>query len=190
MSAALRDLRRQLANHNYEEGENQFRTSSGLFIGATYVMRVNDEPAIVANNILPTQGIHFVLDLLLHSQAKVSWFIAPFASPSATPSLGWTGNNFATESTEFTAYDEAGRVPVVCEVAAGGLINNFADSPKITVSTAPAQTTIAGMGVLSQAGKGTQGGFLLSAVKFPTARTGLIAGDRIALEFQLALLNQ
>ena len=165
--------------------------NNSMAVHAVFDISVNGGPRIFFPNIVPLAGRNMILDLLLHTQAKpANWYLAPFAG-NVTPADSWTGPNFAANATEFTNYTELSRPELVVTAASAGAINNYAARGEITVGSATGANdlVIRGIGVLTSATKSGTTGFLLSAARLLSDRTGLVEGDVISLGFSLSLSN-
>lgn len=166
-------------------------TSNLMAVHAVFDISVNGGPRTYFPNIVPLEGRNMILDLLLHTQAKpAGWYLAPFAG-NVSPADSWTGTNFTANSTEFVNYDEVSRPEVIVTAAASGAINNYGARGEITIGnlTGPSDQVIRGIGVTTSATKSGTTGFLLSAARLPSDRTGLVEGDVISLGFSLSLSN-
>lgn len=137
----------------------------------------------IGSNVIPTEGLNHILDVLLHQAAQVgTWYMALFEG-NVTPLAGWTGVNFAGNATETTAYDETKRVPYVEGAAVGGVTDNAASRAIFTMN---ATKTIYGGALLSVDGKAAITGTLLAAARFGSPRA-VEATDELAVKYTLTL---
>lgn len=142
---------------------------------------------IAGPNIIPTQGLNHILDVITHGAAQVNpWYFALYTGATA-PAAGLTGTNFAATQTEFTGYDEATRVAYVEGTPAGGVIDNAASR---AVFTCNATATIRGGALLSASAKGASGAsdILLACSAFPASRA-VIDDDELAAKYTLTITS-
>lgn len=163
------------------------KTSTGMIaFGSFEVENLTRGGVSVAHNLVSSQGLNHILDVVLGSTSPEStWYLAPFAG-NATPASGWTAANFDSNATEFTNYTEAVRQTYSPAAASGGVITNAASQAEITIGSG-AQDTIYGVGLISASGKEATTGVLLAAARLSSARTGLLEDDVIALRYQLTI---
>lgn len=180
LGASLRELAERRSNGDALSGVMAF--------GSFEVENLTRGGKSVAHNLVTTQGLNHILDVVLGSTSAIStWYLAPFAG-NATPAAGWTAANFDSNSTEFTNYTEAVRQTFSPGSASGGVIGNLSSRAEITIGT-PGQDTIYGVGLLSASGKEATTGVLLSAARLASARTGLLEDDVIAIGYTLTLTD-
>lgn len=135
-------------------------------------------------NLMPTEGVNHVLNVLLKSGAQVgSWYIG-INEGNYTPVLTDTAATYPTSATECTTYVEGARVGFVPGTVSGGSVNNSLSRAEFTSN---ANKTIYGGFITSASAKGATSGVLLSAVKFASPKT-FNSGDilRVTAGFTLA----
>jgi hypothetical protein len=122
----------------------------------------------VVKNIIPTEGIDFILNAALNGGTQFStWYIGLFEA-NYTPLAADTMATFPASATETTtAYDETTRVALVDGALAAGLWSNAASPAEFTFN---ASKTIYGGFISSGSTKGGTTGVLLSAVKAATSK--------------------
>ena len=141
----------------------------------------------VSPNILPTQGLNHVLDVVTKGSASVSpWYVALF-SGNVTPGATLTGQTFAAVCTEFTGYDESTRVAYAEGTSTGGVIDNAASR---AIFTCNASATVYGGALLSASAKSAAGAsdVCLAAARFSTSRA-VVSGDELAVKYTLTLTS-
>jgi hypothetical protein len=185
-----REFAAALRNHQYEVSEagihfpRQKVTASGL-----YTHSVNGADERDDSNIVVTEGLTHILDVVLGDvTALPDWYFGLF-SANVTPVNTWTAANFTANATEITSntegYSETVRQTFVEAAAAAGSINNTASKAAFTIATATS-VTVWGAGLLSSNVKGGTTGTLMSAAKFSAART-LYDTDVFNLGYTLTL---
>lgn len=185
-----REFAAALRNHQYEVSDagihfpKQKVMASGL-----YTHSVNGADEREDSNIVVTEGLTHMLDVVLHGTTAIpTWYFGLF-SANITPVSTWTAANFTANATEIVSgtegYSEATRQAFVEAAAAAGSINNTASKAAFTIATAT-MITVWGAGLLSSNVKGGTTGTLMSAAKFSAART-LYDTDVFNLGYTLTL---
>lgn len=137
----------------------------------------------VSPNIIPTEGLNHLLDVLVHGAAQIDpWYVALFKG-NVTPGATLTGATFASVCTEATEYDETTRQAYVEGAAAAGVSHNGDSRAVFTMNGA---ITVYGGALLSAQAKGdaTAGSICLAASKFSASRA-VVAGDELATKYTL-----
>lgn len=170
---------RAFRNNKYEESPAGvlFPESNALAYGvyAHRVRRANGEitPWEVDKNLLPTEGLTYLLSLLGAGSKLPNWYIALYAG-AISPTNLWTAAGFASTASEITSgtegYSESNRVAWVPGTAAAAAINNNSSPASFTIVTA-SNLTVNGAAMLSVSAKGSTSGTLLSATRFGSTRT-------------------
>lgn len=145
----------------------------GIKLSGTYIEGVNGKDWREHKNLIPDAGILYILGAALYSTSKITnWYVAPFAGSTA-PAANWTASNFASTASEIVSptegYAAATRPQWVPSAPAAGQVDNLAAKASFTIVTATS-LSIAGAAVLSDSGKGSTSGTLVSASKFSTPR--------------------
>ena len=139
----------------------------------------------VASNIVTTEGLNHILDVVLHNGSKVSpWYVALFEG-NYTPVLGLTAATFTAAATECTAYDESNRVEYNEDAPAGGVISNATNRAVFTMN---ASKTIYGGALLSVATKSSTSGTCLAAARFSSSRA-VVDDDELSVRYSLTLTS-
>lgn len=192
LKSALRDARRAFANHAFERddaGAIHFQRSSLLAAGK-YNVRVNGgEWSPDIPNLLPTEGLIYLLNLLGDHIAIADLYIALYAT-ALTPIAGHTGASFTATYGEITSgtegYTEATRVAWVTATASGtAVLNNYASPATFTINTA-STLAVEGVGMLTTSAKGDTTGKLVSASRFPATRN-FSDEDTFDVKYQIGL---
>lgn len=188
-----REFATALRNHQYEmtdEGGVLFPKQSAIVSGV-YTHNINGSDERVDSNIVVTEGMNHILNVVLHGTTAVAtWYFGLF-SANVTPVSTWTAANFTANATEITSntegYSETTRQAFVEGAASAGSINNTASKAAFTIATATS-ITVWGAGLLSSNVKGGTTGTLLSSAKFTAART-LYDTDVFNLGYTLSLTS-
>jgi len=119
-------------------------------------------------NLLPTEGINYLLDQVLGGGSSAPLYIALYAG-AVSPASGWTAASFPATASEITSgtegYTESTRQQWVSAAAASGTKDNYANVAAFTIATA-STLVVNGVAMLTQSAKGSTGGKLLSASRF------------------------
>jgi hypothetical protein len=187
-----REFATALRNHQYEvSDEGVYFPKQGAIVSGVYTHNVNGQDERVDSNIVVTEGMNHMLDVVLHGTTAVgTWYFGLF-SANYTPVATLTAATFTSASTELVSntegYSETTRQAFVEAAAASGSINNTASKAAFTIATATT-VTVWGAGLLSSNVKGGTTGTLLSAAKFSAART-LYNTDLFNLGYTLSLTS-
>jgi hypothetical protein len=111
------------------------QTESGLWfpeqrasVHGFYATRVNGGAWEVTQNLMPNEGLNYLLSLLGSGTKLPTWYIALYGG-NATPASTWTAANFDSNATEIKAaspegYSESTRVAWVPVLGAQVITNN------------------------------------------------------------------
>lgn len=186
-----KELRRFIADGDYEMTEGGILIHSAIMARGRYFHNVNGEDEQADWNLLPTEGIHYLLDAGLGADTQLTaWYLALY-SGNVSPVATWTAANFTANATENTStsegYSGANRPTWTPGAASGGKIGNLSSRAAYTIVTA-STVTFYGAGLLSAQTRGAVTGKLVSATKFATART-LNNGDTFNLGYEVELTD-
>lgn len=191
-----REFATALRNHQYEVSDAGIHfPKQGAIVSGAYTHNVNGRDERTDSNIVVTEGMNHMLDVVLHGTTPVStWYFGLF-SANYTPVATLTAATFTAATTEIVSntegYSETTRQAFVEAAASAGSINNTASKAAFTIATA-SSITVWGAGLLSLSGKGnttaSPGQTLLSAAKFSAART-LYNTDVFNLGYTLTLTS-
>lgn len=172
-----REFLRALVNHKYERSENGvYFPDSRVVAHGLYEHRIvrggYAMPWVCDANLLPTEGLTYLMSLLGAGTKLTPWYIALYAG-AISPAAGWVASGFTATASEITSgsegYSEANRVTWTAGTASAGAISNTASPAEFTIVTAT-QLTVNGIGMLTAQAKGATTGTLLSATRFASAR--------------------
>jgi hypothetical protein len=192
LGAFSAEFLRALRNFKYELTDNgvlftaQKAEVGGVF-GHQLIRAGEAGPWQLDPNKLPTQGlIHLLWTALGGGAQSNAFYLAPFGG-NVTPSAAWTAANFPATATEFTSYTAAARLPwttPTVEVVTASLGNsNAVAASTMEFDSTGASYTVYGAALLSASAKSSTAGKLIAASRFGTARTGMVPGDKLALEY-------
>ncbi len=187
-----REFATALRNHQYEvSDEGILFPKQGAIARGVYTHNVNGLDEREDGNIVVTEGLNHMLDVVLHGTTAVAtWYFGLF-SANVTPVNTWTAANFTANATEITSnsegYSETTRQAFVEGAASAGSTNNTASKAAFTIATATS-ITVWGAGLLSLNTKGGTTGTLLSSAKFSAART-LFNTDVFNLGYTISLTS-
>jgi len=179
------ELARAMRNHHYERSPGGVLFPKiGIFVGGVFAHTVNGRDRQVDPNIVPAEGIENILAIALYTLTKnTSFSIAPFAG-NVDPGDGLTAATFDGTQTEFTNYSETTRVAWARSAPDSGTISNEDTPARFTIS-ADTQTVYGAALIANATAKEATTGKLIACSKFGTARTGLMTGDKLDIEYAL-----
>jgi hypothetical protein len=195
-----RDLQKHAAEFSREIAANRFeRTEQGdlflpaakAFISGTYIHDVNGQDVREDKNLLPDEGLIYLLSAGLANGTKLAaWYLSLYAA-NYTPLPALTAASYPATASEITSntegYTEATRPVWTPTAPTTPLIDNLANKAAFTIATA-SSLTVNGAALLSDATKGAVTGKLASATKFSAART-LYNTDVFNLAYRIQLTS-
>jgi len=186
-----REFAGYLKNRQYEQ------TPAGVvfpqahaFAHGMYSHRVNGGEWVHDPNLLPSEGLTYLLSLLGAGTKLTPWYIAPYAG-AISPGANWTAATFPATASEITSgtegYTNATRPTWTAGTAAADTINNNSSPVTFTIITA---TTLLmnGVGMVSESAKGATTGKLLSATRFGAQRS-FATGDLFDVKYAVSLTS-
>lgn len=186
------EFRRYVANKAYEAiaGQLYFPKASAIAAGG-YYHDVNGQDARFDPNLLPDEGLVYLLSVGLNNGTKLAaWYLSLYAA-NYTPLAGLTAASYPATASEITSgtegYSEATRPVWTPTAPTTPLIDNLANKAAFTIVTA-SSLTVNGAALLSDATKGAVSGKLVSATKFSAART-LYNTDVFNLAYRVQLTS-
>jgi len=175
-------------NGDYHFTEDGILVHDGLRIKGQYYL---DDEVVPQCNLLTTESIKNILDVVYGGTAKQSvWYISLF-SGNYTPVAGLTAANYPANATENTSETEgfsgSNRIEFVYAASSGGKIGNLASRAEFTIVTA-SSVTFYGAAMLTVQTRGATTGVLGSAVRFSSARTRE-NGDTFTLGYEVEITD-
>ena len=188
-----REFLRYLRGNQYEitdTGGVYFARAAAVAQGG-YLHDVNGLDEAFDPNLLPDEGLVYLLSAGLGNGTKLSaWYLSLY-SANYTPLAGLTAASYPATASEITSgtegYTEATRPVWTPTAPTTPLIDNLANKAAFTIATA-SSLTVNGAALLSEATKGAVTGKLASATKFGTART-LYDTDVFNLAYRVQLTS-
>lgn len=185
------EIAKFIQNGDYEMTQEGLLIHRAILAKGTYIHTVNGQDEQIDHNLIPTEGINYLLNVALGSTAKeAAWYLALF-SGAATPAANWTAATFTSLSTEITSttegYSGTTRPTWTPAAASAGVITNAATRAVYSIVTATS-ITVTGAGLLSAQTRGSTAGVLASASRFTTSRV-LNNGDVFELTYQVSLTD-
>lgn len=165
-----------LARGEYTENDNSitFDTLGGIRFKGEYFDRINGGEWQRAKNLVVNEGIAHILNVALGGKAKAAKYYLALFSGSTAPAPTWTAANFAAVASEIVSgtegYTNATRPEWTPVDTNGNSIDNMAAAAQLTIATS-GTLTVTGAALLTNATKGGTTGTLISASKYPVART-------------------
>lgn len=170
-----KEFLRALRNNQYEhmdDGGVLFARAKVAFRGR-YGARVNGGEWTYTPNIVPTEGLNYIMDQFVASHAAIPLYLALYAG-AISPTALWTASNFASTASEITSgsegFSESTRVVWTAAATAAGVKHNNASPAAFTIVTATA-LAVNGAGLLTASAKGATTGSLVSATRFGAAKS-------------------
>jgi len=187
------EFRRSLSNLKFERTEDggiYFPAAHAIARGM-YAHDVNGLDERFDPNILPTEGLNYLLDIGLGAGSQLTaWYLGLF-SGAVTPTSTLTAANWTSTLTEITSgsegYSESTRVAWTPASASGGSATNTASKAAFTIITA-SNVTVEGAVMASASAKGATTGKVASASRFSTPRT-LSDGDSFNVGYTVTLTS-
>ena len=191
----MRTLQQELA---HDIGRENFDiTDDGLYFprqsvlaGGLYFDRVNGGEWGESPNLLPTEGLAHLLSVALGATPKPAGYYIALFSGAAAPEANWTAANFATVASEVVSLSEGYTSPTrpvwsPPASTATNSIDNMAAVASLTIATA-GTLNVTGAALLTNSTRGGTTGALVSATKYPTART-FQNGDLYDVGYRISL---
>lgn len=178
-------MKRAILDGRFEETEvGLFVPSERTLIQGVVKYSKRGEPEETTHNLIVNEGLDYIVGVSTGAVAQISnWFVAVF-SGDVTVQATWTAANFATNSTEFTQYDEAARPAWVPGAVSSGARDSFASKATFTSSVDAA--VIRGAALISSSAKSGTGGTLMGATRFPSDKN-LDTGEILDVGYGLQL---
>lgn len=170
------EFRRYIRNRKFEVTENGqvlFAAANALASG-TYFGDTNGTDEFESRNILPDEGLIHMLDVVLNNGTKLpTWYLSLYGA-NYTPVAGLTAASYPATASEITSltegYTETTRRTWVPTAPTTPLIDNVLNKAQFTIATA-SSLVLYGCALTSESARGAVTGKLISATKFPAART-------------------
>lgn len=188
------EFARAMRNNNFEESpEGVYFPSGRISVRGMYSHRVRTRrgasPWIDQPNLLPTEGINWLLDNLI-AAGGVPAYISLYAS-AVSPAANWTAATYVATASEIVSgsegYTETTRQLWNAAAAASGSKDNYASVAVFTIITA-GTLSVNGVGLHTVSTKNTGTGKLISATRFGSTRT-FSNTDEFDIKYRLTITS-
>lgn len=183
------DIAKFIESGDFEATDEGLLIHRSILARGRYTHSVNGQDVQVDPNLIPTEGITYILGSALGSTSKIStWYLAVF-SGAVTPTASWTAANFASNASEITSttegYSNATRPAWTPGSVAAGVIGNLSSKAVFNI-VCTTSVNISGAALLSSNTRGGTSGVLVSASRFGTVRQ-VYSGDAFELGYEVEL---
>jgi hypothetical protein len=189
-----REFQRALDQHKWEQHANGilFPAQHALAAGEYIITnRKTGELIERVQNLLPTEGLAFLLNLLGNHAAIPSALYIALHANTTTPLAAHVALTYTATFAEIVSgsegYTQANRVAWVSATATVGAIHNNASPAVFTIITA-STLTVNGVAMLTAQAKGATTGTAISIAKFSASRT-FSNTDEFDVKYQLGLTS-
>ena len=189
------NLRKELASAIHHENfdvtaEGIFFPKQGVMASGEYFDRINCGKWERTPNLIVTEGLAHILSVAFGSTAKPAGHYLALFSGAAAPAANWTAASFAAAASEIVSMTEGYTSPTrpvwtPPASTATGSIDNMAAIASVTMATA-GTLNVTGAALLTNSTRGGTTGALISATKYPVART-FQNGDTYDIGYRLSL---
>jgi len=186
-------LSRDLDNQVYDETEDGiYFPRHGVMASGEYFDRINGGEWQRTPNLITKEGRIDAINTYIGSKAKPAGFYLALFSGAAAPADNWTAANFATVASEIVSLSEGYTLPtraqfISTNATVDTFIDNMANVARLTIATA-SQLNVTGTALLTNSARGGTTGVLVSATKYPAART-FQDGDTYDVGYRFALTS-
>lgn len=163
-----------ISTNDYTENQDgSITTGGGITAKGEYFDRKNNEEWQRTENLIPTEGLAYILNVALGTTPKpTSYYLALF-SAAAQPSANWTAASFASTASEIVSMTEGYSSPTrpawTPTNTNTSSIDNMTSVAKVTMKTA-STISVQGAAMLTNSTRGGTTGALISASKYATPR--------------------
>lgn len=188
------DIKQELAKAIH--GDNFDVTEDGVYFPRQGIMaqgmyreRVNGGEWQYSKNLVVDQGLAHILNVAMGVTPKPTGYYLALFSGATAPAPNWTAANFASVASEIVSTTEghngATRPVWTPSPAVTNTIDNFAAAASVTIATT-GTLNVTGTALLTNSTRGGTSGALISATKYPAART-FQNGDVFEIGYRFAL---
>ena len=184
-----KEIAQFIQNGDFESTPEGLLIHRGILASGRYTHSVNGADERVDHNLIPDEGIAYILGTALGSTSKISaWYLTVF-SGNVSPLASWTAANFAANATEITSttegYSNATRPAWTSGAVSSGVIGNLTSKASFSI-VCTSTVNISGAALLSSSTRGGTSGTLVSASRFSTTRV-VYTGDSFELGYEVQL---
>ena len=188
------DIKQELAKAIH--GDNFDVTEDGVYFPRQGIMaqgmyreRVNGGEWQYSKNLVVDQGLAHILNVAMGVTPKPTGYYLALFSGATAPAPNWTAANFASVASEIVSTTEghsgATRPVWTPSPAVTNTIDNFGAAASVTIATT-GTLNVTGTALLTNSTRGGTAGALISATKYPAART-FQNGDVFEIGYRFAL---
>lgn len=184
-----KEIARFIQNGDFESTPEGLLIHKGILAKGAYTHSVNGKDVCVDPNLIPDEGVAYILGSAFGSTSKISnWYLTVF-SGNVSPAAGWTAANFATNASEITSttegFSNATRPAWTPGSVTAGVIGNLSSKAVFSI-VCTTNINISGAALLSSNTRGGTSGTLASASRFSTTRV-VYSGDSFELGYEVQL---
>jgi hypothetical protein len=186
-----KELMKFFANGDYEVVDGGILIHRAALAHGRYYHTVNGQDERIDPNLLPAEGIAYILGASIGATAKLSNFYLAIYSGNVTPAANWTAANFHSNATEITSqtegYSNATRPIWTPSSVTGGVIGNLSTRATYNV-VCSSSLNVAGAALLSDGTRGGTNGILVSATRYASVRI-INNGDAFEVGYEVELTD-
>ena len=184
-----KEIAQFIQNGDFESTPEGLLIHRGILASGRYTHSVNGADERVDHNLIPDEGIAYILGTALGATSKISsWYLTVF-SGNVSPAASWTAANFTANSSEITSttegYSNTTRPIWTAGSVSSGVIGNLSSKASFSI-VCTSSVNIAGAALLSSSTRGGTTGVLASASRFLTTRV-VYTGDSFELGYEVQL---
>lgn len=155
-----------------------------------YFDRINGGAWSVEKNLLPVEGLAYMLSVIMGQTPKPAGYFLALFSGAAAPAANWTAASFAAAASEITSMTEGYTSPTrpvwtPPASTATASIDNMAAVAHLTMATA-STLNVTGAALLTNSTRGGTTGVLISASKYAATRV-FQNGDTYDVGYRVSL---
>lgn len=155
-----------------------------------YFDRINGGAWSVEKNLLPVEGLAYMLSVVMGQTPKPAGYFLALFSGAAAPAANWTAASFAAAASEITSMTEGYTSPTrpvwtPPASTATASIDNMAAVAHLTMATA-GTINVTGAALLTNSTRGGTTGVLISASKYAATRV-FQNGDTYDVGYRVSL---
>lgn len=189
-AATMSALLAAVSANDYTSNEDgSITTGQGITAKGEYYDRINGGEWTRTENLIPTEGLAHILNVALGTTPKPASYHLALFSAAAQPAANWTAASFASTASEIVSmtegYSAATRPTWTPANTTTNSIDNMAAVAKVTMKTA-STLTVQGAAMLTNSGKGSTAGALISASKYAAPRV-FQDGDTYEIGYRISL---
>ena len=192
MTATKQQLAQAMQAGAYQEtDEGIYFPQHGITAKGEYYDRINEGEWSRTENLIPTEGLAYILNVALGTTPKPASYHLALFSAAAQPQANWTAASFASTASEIVSmtegYSSATRPTWTPTNTATNSIDNMATGnvAKVAIKTA-SSLTVQGAAMLTSSSKGGTTGALISASKYASPRV-FQDGDTYEIGYRISL---